>query len=84
MAQTEDLEEQLNDSAPDSRLAAIPGAGRHPGEAAATAASIWCAIDAAVLAAAAEANVPVTDRPARRTAPRGWLARAAGRVRRRR
>lgn len=72
------------DAVADSRPAAGPGAGRHPGEAAATAASIWSAIDAAVQAAAVEANVPVPDRPDRRSDPRGWLARVAGRFPRRR
>lgn len=72
------------DAAPDPRVAPGPAAGAMPGEAAATAASIWSAVDAAVRAVAAEANVPVPDRPDRRPGPRGWVKRLASRLPRRR
>lgn len=72
------------DGIPDSPLADCPAAGANPGEAAATAAAIWNAVDAAVLVAAAEASVPVADRRDRPRGPRGWVQRLAGRPPRRR
>lgn len=72
------------DAVPGSRLAPGPAAGEAPGEAAAIAASIWNAVDATVRAAAADANVPVADRPDRRPGPWGWVKRLGSRQPRRR